>query len=69
MKKPVIVREEAEADLAEAYQWYEQQVSGLGILQNSKKKYRVFYTGQNSVSFRPGVRGGGWGFMIFLNCS
>ena len=30
MKKPVIVREEAEADLAEAYQWYEQQVRGLG---------------------------------------
>ena len=30
MKKPVIVREEAEADLAEAYQWYEQQVLGLG---------------------------------------
>ena len=30
MKKPVIVREEAEADLSEAYQWYEQQVRGLG---------------------------------------
>ena len=30
MKKPVIVRAEAEADLAEAYQWYEQQVRGLG---------------------------------------
>jgi plasmid stabilization system protein ParE len=30
MKKPVIVRAEAEADLAEAYQWYEQQVLGLG---------------------------------------
>lgn len=30
MKKPVIIREEAEADLAEAYQWYEQQVRGLG---------------------------------------
>ena len=31
MKKPVIVREEAEADLSEAYQWYEQQVRGLGV--------------------------------------
>jgi ABC-type tungstate transport system permease subunit len=30
MEKPVIVREEAEADLTEAYQWYEQQVRGLG---------------------------------------
>jgi hypothetical protein len=30
MKKPVIVRSEAEADLSEAYQWYEQQVRGLG---------------------------------------
>jgi hypothetical protein len=25
-----MVRAEAEADLAEAYQWYEQQVRGLG---------------------------------------
>jgi len=30
MKKPLIVREEAEADLAEAFQWYERQVPGLG---------------------------------------
>jgi toxin ParE1/3/4 len=30
MKKPVIVRAEAEADLAEAYNWYEQQVRDLG---------------------------------------
>jgi hypothetical protein len=30
MKKPLIVRPEAEADLAEAYGWYEQQVRGLG---------------------------------------
>jgi toxin ParE1/3/4 len=30
MKKPLIVRSEAEVDLAEAYQWYEQQVHGLG---------------------------------------
>lgn len=30
MKKPLIVREEAEADLIEAYQWYEQQKRGLG---------------------------------------
>jgi plasmid stabilization system protein ParE len=30
MKKPLIVRPEAEADLAEAYQWYEEQVPGLG---------------------------------------
>ena len=30
MKKPLIVRAEAEADLAEAFQWYEQQVRGLG---------------------------------------
>jgi len=28
MKKPLIVRPEAEGDLAEAYQWYEQQVHG-----------------------------------------
>ncbi len=26
MKKALIVREEAEADLAEAFQWYEEQV-------------------------------------------
>ena len=30
MKKPLMVRAEAEADLAEAFQWYEQQVRGLG---------------------------------------
>ena len=30
MKKPLIVRAEAEADLAEAFRWYEQQVRGLG---------------------------------------
>ena len=30
MKKPVIVRAEAEADLAEAYEWYEQHVCDLG---------------------------------------
>ncbi len=30
MKKPLIVRAEAEYDLAEAYQWYEQQVRDLG---------------------------------------
>jgi plasmid stabilization system protein ParE len=30
MKKPLIVRSEAEVDLSEAYQWYEQQVRGLG---------------------------------------
>jgi len=30
MKKPLIVRAEAEADLTEAFQWYEQQVRGLG---------------------------------------
>jgi len=30
MRKPVIVRAEAEADLAEAYHWYEQQVRDLG---------------------------------------
>jgi len=28
MKKPLIVRSEAEVELAEAYQWYEQQVHG-----------------------------------------
>jgi hypothetical protein len=31
MKKPLIVRSEAEVDLAEAYQWYEQQVHGLCV--------------------------------------
>lgn len=30
MKKSLTVRAEAEADLAEAFQWYEQQVRGLG---------------------------------------
>lgn len=30
MRKPVIVRAEAEADLTQAYQWYEQQVRDLG---------------------------------------
>lgn len=30
MKKPVIVRVEAEADLTEAYHWYEQQIHDLG---------------------------------------
>ena len=28
MKKPLIVRSEAEADLIEAYQWYEDRVRG-----------------------------------------
>jgi plasmid stabilization system protein ParE len=28
--KPLIVRPEAEADLSEAYQWYEKRVAGLG---------------------------------------
>ena len=30
MKKPLIVRPEAEADLNGAYQWYEDRVRGLG---------------------------------------
>jgi len=30
MKKPLIVRPEAETDLTEAYQWYENRVHGLG---------------------------------------
>ncbi len=30
MKKPLIFRAEAEADLADACQWYDQQVRGLG---------------------------------------
>jgi plasmid stabilization system protein ParE len=30
MKKPLIVRAEAETDLAEAFHWYEQHVRGLG---------------------------------------
>ena len=30
MKKPLIIRPEAEFDLAEAYGWYETRVSGLG---------------------------------------
>jgi len=30
MKKPLIIRAEAEADLAEACQWYDLQVRGLG---------------------------------------
>ena len=28
--KPLIVRSEAEADLSEAYQWYEKRIHGLG---------------------------------------
>ena len=31
MKKSLIVRSEAEADLTEAYQWYEERVDGLGV--------------------------------------
>jgi len=30
MNKPLIVTPEAEADLTDAYQWYEQRVRGLG---------------------------------------
>ena len=30
MKRALIIRPEAERDLAEAYQWYESQLSGLG---------------------------------------
>ena len=30
MKKRLILRSEAEADLTEAYHWYEDRVSGLG---------------------------------------
>lgn len=30
MKKTLIIRPEAEVDLTEAYQWYEQRVHGLG---------------------------------------
>lgn len=30
MNKPLIIRPEAEADLDEAYQWYEEQAPGLG---------------------------------------
>lgn len=30
MKSPLIIRPEAESDLAEAYRWYEAQVPGLG---------------------------------------
>ena len=30
MKYDLIVRPEAEAELAEAFEWYEQQVAGLG---------------------------------------
>ena len=30
MKRPLIIRPEAEFDLAEAYGWYETQLSGLG---------------------------------------
>ncbi len=30
MKKPLVVRSEAEADMAEVYWWYEDRLSGLG---------------------------------------
>jgi len=30
MKRALIIRPEAERDLAEAYQWYESQLAGLG---------------------------------------
>lgn len=31
MKRSLIVRPEAEQDLAEAFEWYENQVQGLGV--------------------------------------
>ena len=30
MSQPLIIRPEAEADLADAYDWYEERVAGLG---------------------------------------
>ena len=55
MKRPLIVRPEAEKELAEAYEWYEAQVQGLGSdfllhveaalssLQRSPQWYPVVY--------------------------
>jgi len=55
MKRPLIVRPEAEKELAEAYEWYEAQVQGLGSdfllhveaavssLQRSPQSYPVVY--------------------------
>ena len=57
MKKPLIVRAEAEADLLEAYRWYEQQVRDLGgefllcvdavmaAIERTPKLYPVVYKG------------------------
>jgi toxin ParE1/3/4 len=55
MKRPLILRPEAEKDLAEAYEWYETQFQGLGSdfllhveaalssLQRSPQGYPVIY--------------------------
>lgn len=55
MKRSLIVRSEAEKELAEAYEWYEAQVQGLGSdfllhveaalssLQRSPRSYPVVY--------------------------
>ncbi len=55
MKNPLIVRPEAEEELAEAYEWYEQQAQGLGFdfllhveaalssIQRSPQMYPVIY--------------------------
>ena len=55
MRRPLIVRPEAEKELAEAYEWYEAQVQGLGSdfllpvesalssLQRSSQSYPIVY--------------------------
>ena len=30
MKRPILIRPEAEADIEEAFRWYEEKLSGLG---------------------------------------
>ena len=57
MKKPLIVRSEAEADLYEAYQWYEDRLQGLGSeflrcvdalmtsIEGNPERYQVVYRG------------------------
>ena len=30
MKRPILIRPEAEADIEEAYRWYEEKLGGLG---------------------------------------
>ncbi len=55
MKRPIQIRAEAEADIEEAYRWYEEKLGGLGadfleclesgmeLIRNSPEMYPVVY--------------------------